>query len=202
MTQCNACKQSVADSLIANRSRHNTGGDVICLPCHIEATTSGWHQLPRDAGQVAEVTYAADWENGTLYRRTHDRSDGTVTVEHATITGGEFEPWNGVLPQHDDWVVGETAKTKEQKARDYAAAYELPLISVGMPEDCVTVDGQPSPIQGTTGCRLSIVNWLRSNGWGRVEEIVEDDGQVGRVTWTRHDDGIWEATSIEWSDIL
>ena len=91
--------------------------------------------------------------------------------------------------------------TNEQKARDYAAARELPLISVGMPEDSVIVNGQQTPIQGTTGCRLSVVNWLRSEGWGQLDEIVEDDGQIGRVTWTQHDDGTCEATSIEWSEI-
>jgi len=95
-----------------------------------------------------------------------------------------------------------TVLAKEQRARDYAAARELPLISVGMPEDAVTVDGQPTPIQSTTGCRLSVVNWLRSEGWGQLDEIVEDDGQIGRVIWEQHEDGIWEATSIEWSEVV
>ncbi len=62
-----------------------------------------WHQLPRDAGQIVDVTYAADWENSTLYRRTHDRSDGEQSIESAAITGGEFQPWNGILPTVGEW---------------------------------------------------------------------------------------------------
>ena len=62
-----------------------------------------WHQCPVDAGQTVDITYAVDWESETLYRRTHDRSDGEVTVEAARITGGEFAPWNGVLPTAGEW---------------------------------------------------------------------------------------------------
>ena len=62
-----------------------------------------WHQLPADAGQIVDVTYAVDWESETLYRRTHDRSDGARSIEAAEIIGGEFEPWNGILPSVGEW---------------------------------------------------------------------------------------------------
>jgi len=65
--------------------------------------TLTWHQLPRDAGQIVDVTYAVDWENGTLYRRTHDRSDGGQRLEAATIVDGEFQPQNGILPVVGEW---------------------------------------------------------------------------------------------------
>jgi len=103
MTRCNACCEMVSSKLIAGSERYNTGGDTICLPCHVEATTSGWHQLPADAGQAVDVTYAVDWEGGTLYRRSHDRSDGSRSLEAAAITGGEFSPWNGILPTVGEW---------------------------------------------------------------------------------------------------
>jgi hypothetical protein len=66
----------------------------------LDGTT--WHQLPRDGGQIVDVTYAVDGEY--LYRRSHDRSDGemTVTRQHIDETGEvEFEPWNGQLPDTD-----------------------------------------------------------------------------------------------------
>lgn len=62
-----------------------------------------WHQLPVDAGQIVDVTYAVDWEDRAIYRRTHDRSDGTTTTEVAEIVGGNYEPWNGILPHHGEW---------------------------------------------------------------------------------------------------
>lgn len=68
--------------------------------------TMTWAQLPSDGGQIVDVHYAVDWESGTLYRRSHDRSDGTVTMEMAAITGGEYEPQNGILPTVDEWRAG------------------------------------------------------------------------------------------------
>lgn len=62
-----------------------------------------WDQLPADAGQTVSVEYSVDWESSTIYRRSHDRSDRTVAVEAATITGGEYEPQNGILPGHGEW---------------------------------------------------------------------------------------------------
>jgi hypothetical protein len=103
MMTCNACGRSVPESLIAERNRHNTGGDTICLPCHIECITSGWHQRPRDAGQTVDITYAVDWESETLYQRFRDRSDGETTIQAARIIDGEFQPWNGVLPIVAQW---------------------------------------------------------------------------------------------------
>lgn len=65
-----------------------------------------WYQLPADAGQTIDVTYAIAWideDDGWLYCRSHDRSTGSRDVMRAAITGGEFEPWNGVLPDHGEW---------------------------------------------------------------------------------------------------
>lgn len=68
-----------------------------------------WHQMPADAGQAVNVTYAVEWiggGEGWLYRRTHDRSDGNHSVERAVVddeAGGAFEPWNGKLPDHGEW---------------------------------------------------------------------------------------------------
>lgn len=103
MKKCNACGRSVPENLIADSNRHNIGGDTICLPCHIECITSGWQQLPADAGQIVDLTYAVDWESRTLYRRSADRSDRSVEIESAEIVGGNFEPWNGILPEHGEW---------------------------------------------------------------------------------------------------
>lgn len=73
--------------------------------------TLSYHIMPEDAGQIVEIAYAVDWESELLYRRT---TDGAVPVGHpdrvaiqrTTITDGdgEFEPQNGVLPEHDRWV--------------------------------------------------------------------------------------------------
>lgn len=62
-----------------------------------------WDQLPADAGQAVSVEYSVDWEHGTIYRKSQDRGDRTVAVERAEITGGEFEPQNGILPEHGEW---------------------------------------------------------------------------------------------------
>jgi hypothetical protein len=35
-TQCNACGELVPADQIADRERHNTGGDTICIRCHLE----------------------------------------------------------------------------------------------------------------------------------------------------------------------
>jgi hypothetical protein len=62
--------------------------------------------LPRDAGQTVAVDYAVDWETETLYRCSADRSrpGAGIAMHAARITGGEFEPQNGVLPEHGDWT--------------------------------------------------------------------------------------------------
>ena len=62
-----------------------------------------WHQMPADAGQIVDVTYSVDWDTRTLYRRWHDRSDGEIKIDAARIRGGEFEPWNSILPRHGKW---------------------------------------------------------------------------------------------------
>jgi hypothetical protein len=66
--------------------------------------TLEWHQMPSDAGQMVAVTYAMDGERGTLYRRSHDRQSGRVTVEQAEAGDGEYAPWNGVLPRYGAWT--------------------------------------------------------------------------------------------------
>jgi hypothetical protein len=63
-----------------------------------------FEQMPADAGQAVSVEYAVDWESSTIYRKSHDKSDRTVAVEKATITGGEYEPQNGILPEHGEWL--------------------------------------------------------------------------------------------------
>jgi hypothetical protein len=62
-----------------------------------------WHMLPRDDGQIVEVTYACD--EYYLYCRTYDRSDRTTSYQRAEWGQDDirFEPWNGILPTHGDW---------------------------------------------------------------------------------------------------
>jgi len=70
-----------------------------------------FEQMPADAGQIVSVEYAVDWESDTLYRRTADRSrpsSGTAMHE-ARITGGEFDPQNGTLPEHGEWTPADEA---------------------------------------------------------------------------------------------
>lgn len=69
------------------------------------AETLDYRTMPRDAGQIVEVSYACD-EDG-VWCRTHDRSDNS-TVYHfgaynarATEDQLRFEPWNGRLPKHN-----------------------------------------------------------------------------------------------------
>jgi hypothetical protein len=64
-----------------------------------------WMQLPEDAGQIVSVRYRVDWEEGLLYRRTYDTSEISITIECAEIIGdGEFDPINGILPDHGEWM--------------------------------------------------------------------------------------------------
>jgi hypothetical protein len=74
-----------------------------------------FEQMPRDAGQIVSVEYAVDWERDTLYRCTTDRSrpsSGTAMHE-ARITGGEFDPPNGTLPEHSEWTPADEATAAE-----------------------------------------------------------------------------------------
>lgn len=74
-----------------------------------DLTDLTWYQMPVDAGQIVDVTYAFEpigGGDGWLYRRTHDRSDGTRSVERAAVeddASGVFQPWNGLLPEHGEW---------------------------------------------------------------------------------------------------
>lgn len=62
-------------------------------------------QLPRDAGQIVDVSYSVDWENNLLYRKIVDRSDNQTTLDFADIVEGVFEPWNNVLPKIQNWTM-------------------------------------------------------------------------------------------------
>ena len=59
-----------------------------------------WIVPPENQGQIVEVSYASDHVGG-IYRRTFNKSEGTVIIETANIAdcGCEnecncFEPWN------------------------------------------------------------------------------------------------------------
>lgn len=74
-----------------------------------------FEQMPRDAGQIVDVTYAVDWEREMLYRRTADRSRPAsgIAIHEARITGGEFDPQNGSLPEHGEWTPADEATAAE-----------------------------------------------------------------------------------------
>lgn len=60
-----------------------------------------YHVMPIDQGQIVTNAYACDEYH--LYCRTYDASDRTTRYSSAEWTDGEFEPWNGKLPEHGDW---------------------------------------------------------------------------------------------------
>ena len=66
-----------------------------------------FHMLPKDQGQICEISYAVDFESNLLFKRHLDRSDNSESFFVAEIAdlGGEFEPWNGELPDHGPWSV-------------------------------------------------------------------------------------------------
>lgn len=138
-----------------------------------------WHQLPSDAGQIVDVTYAADWESGsgTLYRRTHDRSDGAQGIESAAITGGDFEPWNGILPMHGEWATVEAAGSHEWTIRTDAGMTTL-----------IAPDADAAAASWAAGEGLAAVHDLDSlvayiedipGAWLWIESTTAPDG--GRV---------------------
>ena len=67
-----------------------------------------WQQLPEDGGQAVDVHYAINPETPEwLYQRINDRSEPSVSYWRWDIddeADGEFEPWNGLLPDHDDGI--------------------------------------------------------------------------------------------------
>lgn len=69
------------------------------------AETLDYHVMPRDAGQIVEISYACD-EVG-VWQRVYDRCDQTTAYYfapyYARATEDElcFEPWNGTLPRHN-----------------------------------------------------------------------------------------------------
>ncbi len=59
-----------------------------------------FHQLPRDGGQIVDISYAV--HDGYLYTRRWDRSDNSTSMWRQEIdetSETEFEPWNGQLPE-------------------------------------------------------------------------------------------------------
>ena len=62
-----------------------------------------WHMPPACAGQIVERTYGASED--FIFLRTHDRSDGEISVKawKHPIGCPPFEPWNG-RPQVGRWV--------------------------------------------------------------------------------------------------
>lgn len=45
-TRCNACGEMVPSDQIADRERHNTGGDTVCIRFHLECCdTPSRHQI-------------------------------------------------------------------------------------------------------------------------------------------------------------
>lgn len=67
-----------------------------------------YQMMPRDGGQIVEVTYACD-EDG-VWCRIYDRSDQRTSYQYAkyyaraTLNQMRHEPWNGILPRHNSWV--------------------------------------------------------------------------------------------------
>ena len=87
--------------------------------------------------------------------------------------------------------------TIAEQAEMYAEVNEIPFIEVGSdPSWPVSVDGQNTPIQSTDDCRRSVIAWLAGSGYGEVDQVVEDDGQLGTITWENG-----EPVSIEWDDL-
>jgi hypothetical protein len=61
-------------------------------------------RLPEDGGQTVDVQYALDAETEMLYQMSADLSTGEVVISRASIDGGEFAPWNGDLPDHEEFT--------------------------------------------------------------------------------------------------
>lgn len=63
----------------------------------------GYFVMPRDAGQIVEISYKVDYERDLLLKKALDRSDNSTTFYVAEITEPEdyiFEPQNNHLPDH------------------------------------------------------------------------------------------------------
>jgi hypothetical protein len=64
-----------------------------------------WQVMPQDQGQIVEVSYAEDGEEGYLYRRVYDQHDRSEVIYRAKYNWDEpwadtpFEPWNGIVPE-------------------------------------------------------------------------------------------------------
>lgn len=62
-----------------------------------------WYMRPEDQGQMIEVSYAYDGA-GNAYRRTHDRSDGSISYEVGELDW-ECEPIGEPSPDHEPQVI-------------------------------------------------------------------------------------------------
>lgn len=61
--------------------------------CKDPGNVDPWNTPPARQGQIVLVSYAGG-EDGVIYRRTWDQSDGTRTYEKRLLAEGEgFEPW-------------------------------------------------------------------------------------------------------------
>lgn len=121
-----------------------------------------WYQCPRDAGQTVDITYAVDWESETLYRRSIDRSDRSVAVESAAITGGVYEPWNGILPEHGDW--------RDEGGSTASTSYEVRVLSG---EDNTDTYGHRFASRDEAEAALESVREWFPNAVAEVAEVAE-----------------------------
>lgn len=58
-----------------------------------------YHVCPADQGQIVTVSWCPVGVRGCI-RRVYDASDRTAsyTLHRWLSNGGEFEPWNGIVP--------------------------------------------------------------------------------------------------------
>jgi hypothetical protein len=91
-TRCNACGETVPADQIADRARHNTGGDTICIRCHLECVGLPAVTIRLDAEQdLLSAGHSADEADALarVYRNAAADICGVVaevTVER--VTGG------------------------------------------------------------------------------------------------------------------
>jgi len=79
---------------------------VIRLGWKEEMRPEGYFVMPRDAGQIVEISYKVDYERDLLFKKALDRSDNSTTFYVAEITELEdyiFEPQNNHLPDHGEF---------------------------------------------------------------------------------------------------
>ena len=66
-----------------------------------------WEKLPQDGGQIIEVSYSADYENGLMYMRMHDKNIEHIKYYSAVLIqsteNDDYQPQNGILPKVGNW---------------------------------------------------------------------------------------------------